>query len=1485
MPSALLPRDILALRSWRDPLQLQQNRPRSTTQDSKSWGGDALESAIIHGTKFSKPANTQENSRDLYPTKQSHLSNMTPRSHEPSYSPDQRALSQKNLSPKQKRQTSRSPQGRELRRKTPQSMSQSTKRKAEASPGASPARKLRDHSVTKAKNNGQNKTPANMPSPAQYPGVLPSLFVQPKNSIFNDYNVASVLELSTKFSALIKSNENLCDLTFRPTSQDALQVVQGRGATKRAAEHAAYIQMLAVLHERDVLQSLFGRVKALDRQTLVEEADAKMDIYNYAARFDAVPEIQYRALARTTRARGKRVVEVTVALDKLDIHVTGKGLDLKSAEIAAAILFKEAAAKHHIKHGGGSIVIKDSTSLTTSNARKLFEYYKILYPKVLVEVNLEKMTKAKSLGVVPIKAQVFVDTISLGEPVEMGNKKKSEDLAYLTAAIALKQKEPTLLPRFFAALKAGNGEILRPVPPIDMPIDDDAILVMRETLLSVRKAGLPDQAEEMLCDEDAPNDRRRPGRRLDSHQVDSRNQQLRKALSDYHSNPNLEGLRRKRAELPMNQYSTQVLDQVNNNIYSIVVGATGSGKTTQVPQILLEHAILEGRGATCNIVCTQPRRIAATSVARRVAEERAERLQSSVGYQVRFDAKLPNPGGSILYCTTGILLQQLQHSPDEVIDSISHLIIDEVHERDIIVDFLLIILKKVMADRAASGKSIPRVVLMSATLDTDLFASYFENSVVGQGPAACPALSVPGRTFPVKERFLETVLEDFKGTHGPDALKVMRSDPATCEYLDINNRFSRENRADANTAAVDQDGVSQDNEFSIDWKLERRLSAKGDVDVSDGKNDAVVPYALVATTIAHVVKTSSTGAILVFLPGLDEIVKVDELLRRGLLGVDFTDQSKFKLSMLHSSIGSGQTEVFNPVPAGCRKIILATNIAETSITIPDVQYVIDTGKLREKQYDQLRRITKLQCTWISKSNSKQRAGRAGRVQDGNYYALFSRARHNSLRAVGLPEMLRSDLQEICLDIKAQAFKSPIREFLSEALEPPAPLAVDASVTNLQALDAITDDERITPLGRLLASLPVHPSLGKMIILGVLFRCLDPMLILGAAAAERDIFLNPLNARKEAQAAKRGFLDGSASDHIALLNAIRKMRQLQETRGDYAVRDFAMKNFIHINAFKTIVATAKQIQDILIEAGIIPYTRFTGTSRSEFGDPLLNTNSSKTVLIKALALAGLHPNLAVKSGGRTFRTPGEKGAIVHPSSVNSPHEKQGDDGIPFGALHSYSTMARSNDGRTIFLRDTTESTPLMVTLFGGKIAPSPTNPRILEMDSWLPFYIQNYDRRALKTVLEFRKALERLLTGAFRSLKVRKEDRGSINAGSGGAYLADEGVTTMFAEGLVEVLERDLGGVKLDRRNGGGSRRHLTFGSSGRDSPGPTSMAESGRSGVNGGDSWRPHRERTVVDSYRPSREPSRRPSINSVSDQEKAQQWALEEWSRFSGDP
>ncbi|KAL8740859.1 MAG: hypothetical protein Q9190_006483 [Brigantiaea leucoxantha] len=1165
--------------------------------------------------------------------------------------------------------------------------------------------------------------------------------------------------------------------------------------------------MVVKLYENGYLNKLTEKeVDTIDREVLESEKNAKVDIYNYAAHFDSIPEMRTRTY-NSFRWRRKKIYEVMVKLPEQGIEGSGRGRDERSAEIAAALRFKEAAEKYQSEHGTKSLIIKDSTALTTETVRKFLEFYaKLRREKVelrhLKDVDENPTQKSGNTQ----RAQAFIDSKPIGQAISAFSKKIAEDLALLTAALQLKKKDPSLYPRFVETLRAGLGNILTKVNPVNLSIDSNNLVVMRETLLDARKNGLLDHVSDIGPEAEGLDSRRAHfGTGLTPAELEARNVQLQRAFGRYLSNPLIADLKQKKSELPINQYSAKVLDLVNKNQYSIVVGATGSGKTTQIPQIIIEDAISQGNGARSNVICTQPRRLAAISIAERVAQERAEMLQDTIGYHVRFDKRRPRDGGSITYCTTGVLLQQLRSSPDEVMDFVSHLVIDEVHERDMTIDFLLVTLKKCIASRLTQGKSIPKIVMMSATMNTELFASYFRQASDEEEAVDCPTLSIPGRTFPVKEKYLDEIFNEIQSHHSQDSLLFMRSDPKTRQYFKTEDEFRQQKPIHLPPMAGSGKAEASAECSAIDWKKQRPISSEDNYGLLNEKEDAIVPFGLVAITVAHIAKTTQDGAILVFLPGLREIVNVQELLLQNPLGVDFGDTSKFKLHMLHSSLPGSQPEIFGQVPRGCRKIILATNIAETSITIPDIQYVIDTGKVRLNTYDSLRRITSLDVTWISKSNSKQRSGRAGRVQDGNYYALFSKERHESFRTTGLPEILRSDLQEVCLNVKAQSLRVPIREFLAETIEPPDPRSVDASIKNLIALDTLTENEQLTPLGRLLASLPMHPSLGKMIVLGIIFRCLDPMIVLGVAASVRSLFINPPLDKKAALKSKVWFSRDSDSDHIATLNAVRELRQRRKNQGDFAANDFAWRNLVHYSTFKVIEHTAQQVESILSEEGLIPATAPYRRKNGEYGGANLNENSSKVSLIKALLVSGLHPNLAVAIG-RTFRTPKEKHSIADAYSVNQRGRGHGSDSFsyPYGALFSYTSLRKMADGNSTCVVESSESTPLMAALFGGTIAQLPSfrkppdplknqkknqknnNPgNIIEMDNWLPFYVKNPSSsiEAATTIVVLRDALDRMLAAAFMDLKTLKKDRD-------GEYLADDKVRMAFAQSLVEIIERD-----------------------------------------------------------------------------------------------
>ncbi|KAK5131001.1 hypothetical protein LTR08_001413 [Meristemomyces frigidus] len=1202
---------------------------------------------------------------------------------------------------------------------------------------------------------------------------------------------------------------HVCDLTL--DLPDMCQETGfGEGLTKQAAKQAAWVHVMGKLHAAGILKELLSNTRpepghvdvggmkvepvTLDAQTLAEEKDAKTEIYNYAARLGQVPRFEEQlvkpkaprpSFRKAQPKKAKPLVTVTISIPELQLEASGAGKDLRTAEIAAAVAFKRMAEEQHadIQSFGG---LPEPSMLNTDSAKDFFVFLKSVKSQLNVEVENEGHTAITGSGVTRQSARLTINGEPTGETVFMNTKKAATPIAYLTAAIEITRAEPELLTQFHQRLRKGKGKVLVPVSAIDFPLDTESLHIMREALIEARQAGLPDTSELLsAADEMTHEAPRRQRRQLTPSEVEHVSKDLSARQKAYDEHPALEELRSKKAGLPMNQYRSQVADMVSGSAYSIVVGATGSGKTTQVPQILLEEHIASGTGGACNIICTQPRRIAATSVAQRVAIERNEPLRKSVGYHVRFEAKTPEPGGSITYCTTGILLEQLKHDPD-MLDSVSHLIIDEVHERDLNIDFLMIVIKKALQARRAASRNVPKVILMSATLDTQLFAKYFAHKDENGEVQQCPSISVPGRTFPVKDKYLGDIMHELLQSVGPELGKVLDMDLCSQDFLKSETAFS--SKYSKSSPAVLDDSV-------IDWKRERPAPLESTDDSGNAqqeKEEAMVPTALLAATIAHICKTTDDGAILAFMPGLDEIVKTERhLTDRNIAGLNFRDSTKFKICLLHSSIPKeDQAQIFEPVPPGCRKIILSTNIAETSVTVTDVKHVVDTGKLRETRYDQVRRITKLQCVWESKSNSKQRAGRAGRVQNGYYYALFSKERHDSLRAVGLPELLRSDLQETCLSIKAQKFnqsaEEPVEVFLGQAIEPPPPRAIQAAIANLSAIEAFTEDERLTDLGRLLARLPVHPTLGKMIVLGVVFRCLDPMLVFGAGANERSLFISPMGreAREAATNTRRSYADTESSDHLAMYKAFSEVRNLRDQYGMHAAFDRGRESFIHMGAFRTIDQTARQIVDILTECGLIPREYERGKRSSEYGPSSLNRNSGNSALVQSLLLAGVFPNLGAKTSakGSAFRTSTEQGVVIHPSSLNDDNKRRNvQDKHQYGTLLAFSALAKSNDGGSLFMRDTTIVTPLMSALFGGKLEMSASYR--LEMDDWLPFFVQASDRKfATKLVLEFRKALDRVLNSAFRSLADSGAQRRT-------AYFADDPMREQFASRVVQILDQ------------------------------------------------------------------------------------------------
>ncbi|KAK6599866.1 helicase associated domain-containing protein [Botrytis cinerea] len=568
----------------------------------------------------------------------------------------------------------------------------------------------------------------------------------------------------------------------------------------------------------------------------------------------------------------------------------------------------------------------------------------------------------------------------------------------------------------------------------------------------------------------------------------------------------------------------------------------------------------------------------------------------------------------------GIILQQLIHHPDAILDNTSHLIIDEVHERDLDIDFLLTMVKKLVKERIETGKPTPKVCLMSATADAEMLQEYFAFKD-GIREITCPVLHVEGRAFPVEKYYLENILDTFRETY-PTGHPIW-------DLLDSNKNkvyLKSEERVKKTDLIMNIENEQPKSVIKWDSHEDDPDSLQNQIvmDTLEGQ----LPIDLAAIMIAHIASTTENGAILVFLPGIRGINIIENNLKaQCVFDTNFNDENKFKILKLHSSTADKHQEAFKPVSPGCRKIILATNVAETSITIDDIQYVVDTGKHKEENFHQMLRIWSLPSKWISKSSVKQRSGRAGRVQNGSYYGLFSKRRYDSLRKTPRSGMSRVDLQSTCLAVKILGYNESIQDFLASAPEPPSPKAIQSSIEDLQTLGALTSTEKINPLGRLIGILPLRPPLGKIVILGILFRCLDSMIIL-AALDNIILQVRPLEMEDESDAAMRGFARTSKSDHVAVLNAFRALRHLEEVDGREVMTSFAYQKFLSVASYDIVKRNITLIQQALRRNISVLNQETQGVAElgQKFGGEILNENSDQDELIRALLVQGLYPHI-------------------------------------------------------------------------------------------------------------------------------------------------------------------------------------------------------------------------------------------------------------------
>lgn len=776
-------------------------------------------------------------------------------------------------------------------------------------------------------------------------------------------------------------------------------------------------------------------------------------------------------------------------------------------------------------------------------------------------------------------------------------------------------------------------------------------------------------------------------------------EQLKEDLILKRSDPRYVEMQRFRETLPSYAKREELVQLINSNRVAVISGETGCGKTTQVTQFILDDHIERGVGSTCRIVCTQPRRISAISVAERVAAERAEACGNgkSTGYQIRLQSRLPRKQGSILYCTTGIVLQWLQS--DKFLSSISHIVLDEIHERNLQSDVLMSIVKDLL-----SVRSDLKVILMSATLNAEKFSEYFDH---------CPMIHIPGFTFPVVEYLLEDIIEKLR--YVPDK----RDRGLHWRKSFMQGHVSR------------PDKEVKEELYRQQWhgflrQLRGRYSADT-IDALEMMDDDKVDLDLVAELIKYIVLKEEDGAILVFLPGWDNISTLHEI----LISQAMFKSDRFIIIPLHSLMPTvNQTQVFKKTPPGVRKIIIATNIAETSITIDDVVFVIDGGKIKETHFDTQNNISTMAAEWVSKANAKQRKGRAGRVQPGHCYHLYNGLRASLLDDYQLPEILRTPLEELCLQIKILKLGG-IAYFLSKLMDPPSQDAVKLAINHLKELNALDRQEELTPLGVHLARLPVEPHIGKMILFGALFCCLDPVLTIAASLSFKDPFVIPLGKEKVADARRKTLSNNSKSDHLTVVNAFNGWEDARRC-GFRNEKDYCWQYFLSSSTLQMLHNMKGQFVDHLRAAGFV-------NSRNP-KDPKSNTNSENEKLLKAVICAGLYPKVAkirpsFSKKRKTVKvcTKTDGPVNIHPKSVNVEETE-----FHYNWLVYHLKMRTSS----IYLYDCTEVSPYCLLFFGGDISiQKDKDQETIAVDEWIVF--QSPEKIAL-LVKNLRKELDDLL---------------------------------------------------------------------------------------------------------------------------------------------
>lgn len=591
-------------------------------------------------------------------------------------------------------------------------------------------------------------------------------------------------------------------------------------------------------------------------------------------------------------------------------------------------------------------------------------------------------------------------------------------------------------------------------------------------------------------------------------------------------------IQQQRLRLPIFASRDQLLFLVEKYPVVVLVGQTGSGKTTQLPQYLFE----EGWGKVGVIACSQPRRIAAISVAARVAEEMGVRLGNEVGYTVRFD-DCTSSKTSLRYMTDGMLFREALLDP--LLSRYGVIMLDEAHERSLYTDVMLGLLKKIMKKRQDL-----RVIISSATLDAEAFYRFFNtNSTSNKSEDSCVIVSIEGRMHPVQVKYLDDPCPDY-----------------------VNK-------------AVD--------------------------------------------TVLDIHTSESFGDVLVFLSGKDEVDTAIDLINEN------AEQMKISSELYAVPLYSGltmdeQLRVFAVPPEGVRKVVVATNIAEASVTIDGIVFVVDAGYVKIRAYNPKSSLDSLIKVPISKASAQQRAGRAGRTRPGTTYRLYTEASFESFADTSIPEMQRTNLIAVILQLKAMGIENVLRfDFMS----PPSAESMAKALEILYSLKCLDDYGRLTvPFGLQLAEFPLEPPLAAMLLNSAVYKCSEEILTIAAMLTVQNVFFQGSGQRKAADEEKRKF-SVEEGDHVTYLNVYNAFCKNQHSGWCY-------KHFLNYKNLTRAVAIRGQLSKYL----------------KRFGVPMQSCRGD-TVAVRKCIVSGFFAQAAKIHHDGSYRTIRENQTVyIHPSSV-------------------------------------------------------------------------------------------------------------------------------------------------------------------------------------------------------------------------------------------